>query len=294
MRKFSTAALMFAVAIGISITLGFLFELFGLAPYFQEQGLNYQSLLLFCLIFGFAGSFISLLLSKRLVKWSMKIELIDPSTAQGDLRWYYDTVKRHADQAGLPKTPEVGIYHSPELNAFATGPTQADALVAVSTGLLSSMTRDEVEGVIGHEVAHIANGDMVRMALMQGIVNTLIMFIARAAAYIIASRMERDSWGMRLMLTLAFEMVLGIFGMMVVTWYSRKREFRADAGGSSLAGRHKMIAALEALRDRSRVIDDRQPQLATMKISGKTSGFARFFMTHPPLDERIAALKRGL
>jgi len=286
---------MFLVAFGVSVTLGLIVEFAGLGAYFQSHGLNYQGLMLMCLVFGFTGSAVSLFLSKWMVKRSLRIEVIDPSRAQGEMRWLYDTVKRLSDQAGLPRTPEVGIYSSPEMNAFATGPTRADALVAVSTGLLASMNRDELEGVLGHEVAHIANGDMVRMALMQGVINTLVLFAARVIASVVAARLdERDRGGTRFMLVFALEMLLGFFGAMVVNWYSRVREFRADRGGATIAGRHKMIAALEALRDRMRVIDKSQPQLAALKIASAPGGLARLFMTHPPLDERIDALRRGV
>ena len=292
MRKLTTVALVFLVGLGVSITLSLIMQLLGFTPYLQERGINYVSLMLFCTIFGFVGSTVSLLLSKWSVKRALRIELVDPTRAQGDARWLYDTVKRLSDRAALPKVPEVGIYASPELNAFATGPSKADSLVAVSTGLLSSMGRDEVEGVLGHEIAHIANGDMVRMSLMQGVVNTLIMFVARIAATLIVSGMdERQRHSSRFMITFLLEMVLGVFGMIVVNWYSRVREFRADSGGASLAGRHKMIAALEALRDRSRVVDPRAPQVAAFKIFGKGG---RLFSTHPPIEERLEALRRGV
>jgi heat shock protein HtpX len=294
MRKLTTFALMFAVALGISITLGFILSLLGVTPYLQERGINYGGLLIFCLVMGFAGSTVSLFMSKWMAKRAYGIELVDPTRASGEMRWLYDTVRRLADQAGLPKTPEVGFYSSPELNAFATGPTKGDALVAVSTGLLSSMSRDEVEGVLGHEVAHIASGDMVRMSLMQGVVNTLILFAARIVASIIVANMdERQRHSSRFMITMLLEMVFGVLGMMVVNWYSRVREFRADSGGASLAGRHKMIAALEALRDRSRVVDNRSPQLAAFKIFGGGGGFSRLFMTHPPIEARLDSLRRG-
>lgn len=286
---------MFVVALGIGISLSFLFQILGLAPYLQQNGISYESLLIFCVVFGFAGSFISLFLSKWMVKRSLRVEVIEPSRARGDMLWLFETVRRLSDHAGLPKTPEVGVYSSPELNAFATGPTRSDSLVAVSTGLLSSMNREEIEGVLAHEVAHIANGDMVRMALMQGIVNTLILFVARVIAFVIASRLdERQRGASRFMITMVIEILLGVVGMIVVNTYSRLREFRADRGGASLAGRHKMIAALQALKDRSHMQDRREPQLAAFKISNIQGGFGKLLMTHPPIGERIEALRRGV
>ncbi len=283
-----------AVGLGISITLMFIFELFGLDIYLKANGLNYQALFLFCMLFGFAGSFISLLLSKRMVKWSMRIQIVDPSQASGDGLWLTEVVRRLAQSAGLPETPEVGIYESPEMNAFATGPSKADSLVAVSTGILGAMNRTELEGVLSHEIAHIANGDMVRMTLMQGVINTLVMFVARIVAHLVASRIsDRDSYFMRFALVMVFQIAFGFLGMIVLNWYSRKREFRADAGGAALAGKEKMIAGLTALKDRMRVIDNSQPQLAALKISSKPSGLLALFSTHPPLEERIQALRNS-
>ncbi len=292
MRKLGNIALMFAVGLGISITLMFLFELFGIDIYLAQNGINYVGLFVFCMLFGFAGSFISLFLSKRIVKWTMRIQIVDPSQANGEMMWLTETVRRLAQSAGLPETPEVGVYDSPEMNAFATGPSKSDSLVAVSTGLLASMNRAELEGVLAHEVAHIANGDMVRMTLMQGVINTLVMFAARIVAHLVASRIsDRDSYFMRFALVMFFQIAFGFLGMIVVNWYSRKREFRADSGGAALAGKDKMIAGLQALKDRMNVVDNSQPQLAALKISSKPKGFAAMFSTHPPLAERIEALR---
>jgi heat shock protein HtpX len=264
MKRVSTAALMFLVAFGISGTLGLLIYLLGLAPYLEERGLDYFGLLVFCLLFGFTGSGVSLVLSKWLAKRALRIEVIDPTRTDGEMLWLYQTVRRLSDQSGLSKVPEVGIYSSPELNAFATGPSRDDALLALSTGLLASMGRDEIEGVLAHEISHIENGDMIRMALMQGVINALVI-----------------------------EGFFGFFGALVVRAYSRLREFRADRGGATLAGPQKMIAALEALRERKTVLDRRASRLAVLKISSSPGGLGRLLMTHPPMEERIEALKRG-
>lgn len=294
MKKLGTFGWMALIAVGISLTLSFLAELLGFSPYLKEQGIAYESLFVFCMFFGMGGAFISLFISKWMVKRSLGVQVLDPTSLQNaDERWLYQTVKNLSDRAGLPRTPEVGIYASPELNAFATGPSKGDSLVAVSTGLLASMNRDEVEGVLAHEVAHVSNGDMVRMALMQGVVNAMVMFLARIVAHIVTSSMdERQRHGMFFIITFAFQMVFGVFGAIVVNTYSRRREFRADAGGAALSNRFKMVSALEALRDRSQFVDTREPQLASFKISGRPNGFSRLFMSHPPLEERIAALGR--
>jgi heat shock protein HtpX len=265
MKKVSTVALMFLVALGVSLTFSLLLVLLGLAPYLGERGLDYLGLLMFCLVFGFTGSGVSLFLSKWLVKRSLRIDVLDPVQAEGEMRWLCETVRRLSDQSGLSKVPEVGIYSSPELNAFATGRSRDDALVAVSTGLLSSMSRNEIEGVLAHEISHIENGDMLRIALMQGVINTLFV-----------------------------EMYFGFFGALVVKAYSRSREFRADRSGAALAGSSKMIAALEALRDRLSIPDRRKPWMAVFKISSTPRVFGRLLVTHPPLEARIEALKRGI
>ena len=253
------------VALGISATLSLLLALLRLTPYLEERGLDHLGLLLACLVVGFAGSGVSLYLSKWLVKRSLRIEVLDPIQSDGEMRWVYETVRRLSDQSGLSKVPEVGVYSSPELNAFSTGPSRDDALVAVSTGLLASMNRNEIEGVLAHEISHIENGDMTRMALMQGVINTLVI-----------------------------ERVVGFFGTLVVNAYSRLREFRADRSGAALAAPQKMIAALEALRDRTSVPDRRESRLVVLKISSTPGRFGRLFRAHPPMEERIDALRRGL
>jgi heat shock protein HtpX len=196
------------------------------------------------------------------------------------------------DRAGLP-TPEVGIYDSPEVNAFATGPTRSRSLVAVSTGLLRGMQRDEVEGVLAHEVAHIQNGDMVTMTLIQGVVNAFVLFLARFIANILRSAVdERMSGLVYFMTVIALQIGLGLLGSVVVAWFSRAREFRADAGSAALAGKGKMIAALQRLQQNTLMIENQHPALATLKISGTRGGLA-LLSTHPPLEARIAALQNA-
>jgi len=269
---------------------------FGLRPYISEQGIDYGALMIFCLLWGFGGAFISLGLSRIMAKWMMKVRVIDPSTATGDLRWLVETTHRLCQEAGLGKMPEVGIYDSPETNAFATGPTKNRSLVAVSTGLLRQMSSDEVEGVLAHEVAHIANGDMVTMTLIQGVVNAFVMFFARIIAFALSQFVRAE---MRFIVHFAavivFQILFSFLGAIVVAYFSRQREFRADAGGARLAGTGKMTSALQRLQ---RVV---QPQAATkdqdafstLKISGATKGFMHLFATHPPLEDRIRRLQTG-
>ena len=286
-RVFLFMAVNLLVVATLSITLQFL----GVRPYLSARGLDYGALMTFCLIWGMGGAFISLGLSRIVAKWSMGVQVIDPQEARGESMELLQTVHRLAQTAGLPVMPEGGIYESPELNAFATGPTKSRALVAVSTGLLGSMSRPELEGVLAHELTHVANGDMVTMTLIQGVVNAFVMFLARVIAFAVAQNMERDNRRMvQFAVTLALEIALSLLGMVVVAWFSRRREFRADAGGARLAGRGGMIAALEALQRRYEPLES-QTAYASLKIAGKTGGFMALLSTHPPLEVRIAALK---
>jgi heat shock protein HtpX len=301
MRKLNTVFLMLLVNLGIVLTLSFVLKITGLENYLLRSGIGYQGLAIFCLIFGMGASFVSLLLSKKLVKWRLKIHLVDGTHSDPSVRRLFESVRYLSQKAGLPQTPEVGVYESPEVNAFATGPSKDDSLVAVSTGLLASMRQDEIDGVLGHEIAHISNGDMVRMTLLQGVMNALVMFVSRIAAQIVVSAMrgdrdERRQGGggvfMYFMIVQLFEIALGVLGMLVVNGYSRVREFRADRGGADFAGREKMINALKALKLRAEFVDKGQPDLQALKISGGRGGLVmRLFSTHPPLDERIAALQ---
>lgn len=287
------------VNIGIVVTISIVLSLLGVQPYLQANGINYESLAIFCLVWGMGGAFISLLISKKMAKWTMGVQIIDPNQG-GEYGELVRTVHRLAKAAGLSKMPEVGVYNGSELNAFATGPSKNNSLVAVSEGLLRHMTRDEVEGVLGHEVAHIANGDMVTMTLIQGVVNAFVMFFARIAAFAVQqffrSDDEEGQGGMSYLayhLTVfAFEIAFGILAAIVTAWFSRYREFRADSGGARLAGRPKMEAALRKLQSATEMIHEDGAAIQTMKISAKPSKFLSLFSTHPPLDLRIERLRQ--
>ncbi|AOY66103.1 protease HtpX [Xanthomonas euvesicatoria pv. euvesicatoria] len=252
-----------------------------------------SGLLVMAAIFGFGGSFISLLLSKFMAKRSTGAQVItEPRTPTE--RWLLETVRRHAQAAGIGM-PEVAVYDGPEINAFATGANRNDALVAVSTGLLQNMDQDEAEAVLGHEIAHVANGDMVTMALLQGVLNTFVIVLARVVGGIIDSALSGNREGGRgfayYIIVFALEMVFGLFATMIAMWFSRRREFRADAGGAQLAGRSKMIAALERL-SLNHGQNTLPSQVQAFGISGGVGeGLRRLFLSHPPLTERIAALR---
>jgi heat shock protein HtpX len=275
------------VIVTISITL----NLLGVRPYLSARGIDYNSLLVFCLVWGMGGAFISLAMSRMMAKWMMGVQVIDPRQAGGAAADLVRTVHALAERAGLPAMPEVGIYQSPELNAFATGPTRSRALVAVSSGLLESMDRGQLEGVLGHELTHVANGDMVTMTLIQGVVNAFVMFLARVIAFAVTRSSERDNsrW-MQYIVTIVLEIAFSLLGSILVATFSRWREYRADAGGARLAGREKMIAALQELQRRYQPLENK-PALATLKIAGKSGGLLALFASHPPLDERIARLR---
>ncbi len=292
---FKRISLFLAVNLLVILTISLLLAVLDVRPYLNEYGIDYGQLAIFCLIWGMCGAFISLGISRIMAKMAMGVKVIDPNTSDPTLRDLVQTVHRLAKAANLPKMPEVGLYNSPEVNAFATGPTKARSLVAVSSGLLQRMNKPEVEGVLSHEVAHIANGDMVTMTLLQGIINAFVMFIARILAFAVTQAMsrnnERPSYMVQHMFVIVFQILLSFFGMIVVASFSRWREFRADRGGAQLAGAPKMIAALEALRHASGMIDDRQEAIAAFKISGRRGKFAALFSTHPPLETRIQRLK---
>lgn len=291
------AAVNVLVLLTISIVLGLVSHFLGI----KLGAGGYGSLLFFCFIWGMGGAFVSLAMSRLIAKWFMGVKVIDPQTADGNARDLVETVHRLARQAGLSTMPEVGYYDSPEVNAFATGPSRSRSLVAVSTGLLQNMDRGEVEGVLAHEVAHIANGDMVTMTLIQGVINAFVMFLARILAMVVSNALrrgddDRGGWFMQYMLVQVFQVILSLFGMMVVCAFSRWREFRADAGGARYAGRENMISALERLRaihetPIGQYSEHSSPALQSLKISGTAGGFAALFSTHPPLEERIARLR---
>jgi heat shock protein HtpX len=271
--------------LAIMLTLSLVLSLLGITG-----GGGLDGLLVFCLFWGMGGAFLSLQMSRFMAKRAMGVELVDGRTGHADLDWLHATVRQLADRSGLPM-PEVGYYESPEVNAFATGPSRSRSLVAVSTGLLRTMSRDEVEGVLAHEVAHIQNGDMVTMTLIQGVVNAFVMFFARIIANILRNTVdERASGAVYFLSYMVLQVVLGILGMVVVAWFSRAREFRADAGAATLAGSGKMIAALQRLQQHTQRIDGEHPALATMKIAGGGTWMA-LLSTHPPLEARIDALR---
>jgi len=283
-----------AVNFLVIVTISILLKILGIGPYLTRQGIDYGSLMAFCLVWGMGGAFISLALSRVMAKAMMGVKVIDSRTTDSGAQELLQTVARLAQGAGIPM-PEVGVYESDDLNAFATGPTRSRALVAVSSGMLRRMQRSEIEGVLGHEISHVANGDMVTMTLLQGIVNAFAMFLARAIAWGIALGTRRDedeapSYGMAFAIQLVLEMVLMLLGSLVVLWFSRWREFRADAGGARVAGRDRMIGALEALRRDVEHVAPAAPAVAAFRISSP-GGFARLFASHPPLEERIARLR---
>ncbi len=282
---FSRIALFLLTNFAVLILAGIVMSVLGVNPN-QMSGL-----LVFAAIFGFGGSFISLLLSKFMAKRSTGAVVITEPRNQTE-RWLLATVERQAREAGIGM-PEVAVYDGPEINAFATGANRNKALVAVSTGLLHNMSEDEAEAVLGHEIAHVANGDMVTMALLQGVLNTFVIVLARIVGGFIDSALSgnREGGGRGFayyIIVFVLEMVFGLFATMISMWFSRHREFRADAGGAHLAGRQKMIAALERLK-----VNHGQSTLPTQIAAfGIAGGAARkLFMSHPPLDERIAALR---
>lgn len=280
--------------IAVLLVLSLILSVFGIPTLLAQQGvnLNYTALLIFAAVIGMGGSFISLALSKFMARRMVGAHVIDtPSNATE--RWLLATVTRLSRQAGIGM-PEVAVYDSPDMNAFATGMSRDKALVAVSSGLLQQMSPDEAEAVIGHEITHVANGDMVTLSLIQGVTNTFVFFFAHVIGYVIDRVVLRNDRGQGIgyFLTVIFaEMVLGILASLIVFWFSRRREFAADAGGAHLAGRGKMIAALRRLQQGNlpAALPD---EIRALGISGeKGLGFKRFFMTHPPIEERIAALE---
>jgi heat shock protein HtpX len=288
-RVFLFAATNIAILLVLSISM----RLLGLDRVLEEQGggLNMTGLLIFAAVFGMGGAFISLAISKWTAKRAMGAQVIEkPSNATE--RWLVDTVKQQASRAGIGM-PEVAIFDSPEPNAFATGMNRNNALVAVSTGLLNRMRKEEVEAVLGHEITHVSNGDMVTLALIQGVINTFVIVLSRVVGHLVdrvVFKVERGTGPAFFITTIIAQVVLGILASMIVMAFSRQREFRADSGGAKLAGTPNMIAALEALkRGAGEPLPDR---MAAFGIAGGVgSGFKRLFMSHPPLDERIAALQ---
>ena len=292
MRIFLFLATNAAVLVLVSIV----FQVFGLEGILAENGvdLNLQALLVLAAVIGFGGSFISLALSKFIAKRSMGVQIIEQAGNNTE-QWLLDTVRRQSSEAGIGM-PEVGVFNSPEPNAFATGMRRNSALVAVSTGLLQTMTSDEVEAVLGHEVSHVANGDMVTLALIQGVINTFVIFLSRVIGHVVdrvVFKTERGYGPAYFITSIVAQVFLSILASMIVMWFSRRREFRADEGGARLSSRQKMASALRALKRRAEP-EDLPGEFAAFGISGAIgSGFKRLFMSHPPLEERIAALERA-
>ncbi len=292
-RVFLFIATNLAIIILLSITL----RILGVDSILDEQGvnLNINALLIFSAVFGMGGSFISLAISKWMAKRLTGAHVIDRPRNDRE-GWLVNTVKHHANGAGIGM-PQVAIFDSPDPNAFATGARRNNALVAVSTGLLDNMKAEEVDAVLAHEVSHIANGDMVTLALVQGVVNTFVIFLARVIGHFVDRVVFRNERGYGIgyfIVVIVAQLVLGVLASVIVFWFSRRREFRADAGAARLAGRVKMIAALESLK-RSNEPAQLPEQIAAFGISGgEKGGIKRLFMTHPPLSERIAALKQGV
>lgn len=287
--------LFLATNLGVLLVAGFFLHL--VENYYAAQGvaMHLQGLLVLCAVFGMAGSFISLLLSKWIAKRSTGIRMIEiPRTREE--QWLMQTVAELARDAGI-KMPEVGIFPSPMSNAFATGWNKNAALVAVSEGLLQRFRPEETRAVLGHEIGHVANGDMVTLALIQGVVNTFVMFFARIIGQVVDRAVFRNERGGGIaywVTTMFAEMVLGILASIVVFWFSRRREYRADAAGAHLAGRGSMIAALERLRAEQGLPNDLPGEMTAFGINGGLKqGLGALFLTHPPLEKRIAALRAG-
>jgi len=281
--------------IAVMLVLGVVLKVLGVDRILdaQNSGLDYKSLLIFSAVFGMGGSFISLAMSKWSAKRMMGAQVIEQPGNEVEA-WLVGTVRQLAQQAGIGM-PEVAIFNSPDVNAFATGMSRNSALVAVSTGLLSSMRRDEIEAVLGHEISHVANGDMVTLTLIQGVVNTFVIFFSRIIGHLVdrlVFKVERGHGPAFWITSMVAQLVLGILASMIVMWFSRQREFRADAGGARLAGRDKMVAALRRLMAGSAPAS-LPDQMAAFGISGGIGhGLKRLFMSHPPLEERIAALQQ--
>ncbi len=281
----------------VMVSVSIILSVLGVGNYLSASGIDYSALMIFCLVWGFVGSGISLMMSKFMAKRMMGVEIVDDRGQYADLVRKVHQISR---LAGISKMPEVGVYRSNEVNAFATGPSKNNALVAVSTGLLQQMNSEEVEGVLAHEVAHVANGDMVTMALLQGVVNAFVMFFARIAAFALQNFLSGDKdddrpantgWAYHLSV-MVFEVAFSFLGMFVIAYFSRIREFRADKGAAQFAGKYKMIAALKRLQQKLDLVDDSQDALKTMKITSK-KGLMNFLSTHPSLEDRIAALERA-
>jgi heat shock protein HtpX len=279
--------------VAIIATISIILNLLGVRGYVTQQGINYSSLMVFCLVWGMAGSLISLMMSRMAAKWMTGAKVIDPQSP-GRHGWVLETVHDIARKAQLPAMPQVAIYPSAEVNAFATGPCKSRSLVALSEGLLESMSKTEIEGVIGHEVAHIKNGDMVTMTLIQGAVNAFGMFIARILSFVISQNVEEEKqYFVQMILNIVFDIIFTLLGSIVVAYFSRIREFRADAGCATILGtKSPMISSLKALERLHEYVEPGRTAVSALKIgSPKKSGFLSLFASHPPLEKRINALE---
>jgi len=290
-RIFLFLATNLAIIVVASITL----SLLGVGSFLDETGtnLNLQALLIFCFVFGMAGSFISLLLSKTIAKWSAGVQIINEPRNQRE-NWLFSEIREMSDKAGIGM-PEVGVFPMQQANAFATGWNRNKALVAISEGMLQRFDKDEIRAVLGHEIGHVANGDMVTLALIQGVVNTFVMFLARIIGFAVDRMILKNERGLGIgyfLTTIVAEIVLAILASTIVFWFSRKREYRADEAGARLASKNGMINALKRLQAESQVPNQLPESMQAFGItSGKKKGFKALFMTHPPLEERIAALE---
>jgi heat shock protein HtpX len=293
-----------ALNMAIVLTISFILQLFHVGNYLQAYGIDYTSLAIFCLVWGMGGAVISLLLSRQMAKWMMNVRVIQPHLADSQALMVYKMVENLAQKAHLPEIPEVGIYKSNTPNAFATGPSKRRALVAVSTGLIQTLSHEELEAVLGHEISHIANGDMVTMTLLQGVVNAFVMFLARILAFALSGLGGRDkegkggSYGSYMLFTFLFEILFMLIGSMIVAYFSRRREFRADKGSAELLGKEPMIHALQKLQRLHPTSHDahatESPSIAALMIikSPNKRNFFELFSTHPPLDVRIEHLRQ--
>lgn len=282
--------------IAILIVVSFIINLLGLDYYLSSEGLDYTSMLVFCALFGMGGSFFSLLISKWMAKTSMGVHLITQPSNQEET-WLLKQVEHMVQTAGIGM-PEVGIFSSSQPNAFATGWNRNNALIAVSTGLLDSMTEDEIKAVLGHEIGHVANGDMITLSLIQGVLNTFVMFFARIVGHFAATLFKDESGHISylamIIVTIITEILFGILASIIVMWFSRKREFHADKDGAHLASKQGMIHALERLKQFQEHPSDMPSEMVAFGINGESKmAFIRLFMSHPPLEDRIQALKES-
>jgi len=282
--------------IAVLVVASIVLSVLGVERYISSSGLNLTSLLIFCAVFGFTGSIISLLLSKKMAKWGSKAQVIEQPRNHKE-QWLLTTVQELANDAGI-KMPEVAVFPAHEANAFATGWNKNDALVAVSSGMLDRYPPDEIRAVMAHEIGHVANGDMVTLTLIQGVVNTFVMFFARIAGYAVDQFLRKDDegegsvgWGYYIA-TMVFEILFGILASMIVMWFSRYREFRADEAGARLAGKGAMIAALARIQSEHEVSHMPDTMVAFGIRRGRKSSFGELFSSHPPINDRIAALQK--